>query len=56
MSDKPVRIEVDKYGTIYIYNTNNKVHSFNNKPAVITADGYLAWYDHGTLFKVVYPF
>lgn len=56
MSDKPVRIEVDKYGTIYIYNTNNKANSFNGKPAVIHKDGPMAWYDNGTLFKVVYPF
>lgn len=50
-----MRIEINKNGSIRTYNDNEKLHSFNYKPAIIMRDGKLVWYNNGELVKAVWP-
>jgi len=36
----------------YYYNKHGKLHSFNNKPAIIFKNGTKLWYDNGDLIKI----
>lgn len=46
-----MQIRVSPSGTIYKYNDNNQLHSFDNKPAAIFSDGWLSWYNNGMPVK-----
>lgn len=50
-----MRIEIDKYGVICTYNSANKLHSFNNKPAYIRPNGAVYWYANGKITKIMWP-
>ena len=43
--------QIDIDGNICIFDKDGRLHSFNNKPAVIWADGYLEWHRNGRLIK-----
>ena len=46
-----LRREVDKFGTIRYYNSNNQIHRISG-PAVIYADGPEYWYQNGRLHRL----
>lgn len=50
-----MRIRISRSGKILKYNKYDELHSFNGKPAVITPDGYLVWYNDGLALKLITP-
>jgi len=43
--------EVDKYGTKIWRNNKGQLHSYDDHPAIIYADGEMSWYKNGILIK-----
>lgn len=48
-----MRIKIGFNGAIETYNEAGHLHSFNNKPAYISPNGAVYWYDNGRITKAI---
>lgn len=46
-----MQIRISPSGTIFKFNDEGQLHSFNGKPAYINSMGILRWYNNGTPVK-----
>ena len=46
-----MRIQIDCHGTLCKFNENGRLHSFDGRPAYISAGGHMSWCNDGIVFK-----
>lgn len=50
-----MRIVINEIGAIKTLDDQGRLHSFNGKPAYISATGHMSWCENGMILKCITP-